>query len=222
MHPKLTLLIVVCVLALPLACKKQSKPTEDDPTPTPTEPGPQDPVAQSAKALVRFKGDLRLARDFSAVLGLDRNELCTELGQYSCTDDVHKIGLGGVDPYEGGVYERAQSTGVTAPLIVERVAMSGCIRRVDEDFADPTGALVFRNLDVDADGRLEDVQSQVVDDAVTTLIRRSWLRDPRGNEVKHFRDLYTSLEGVDEPEPARAWATLTCVTVLTSMESLFY
>ena len=214
-------IVLLAAFGVALAgCKKENPGTPPDVSPTPTPPGGQ--IATSENAAVRFKGDLRITRDFSMALGLDESELCDELGQYSCAGDVHKVALGGVDPYVGGVYERTFETGVTAPLIVERIALAGCAQRVDEDFADPTGALIFRNMDVDAGGALVDPGASELDDAVTTLARRAWLRDPRGNEVQTLRGLYLQIEASGEPEPARQWAVSACMVVLTSMETLFY
>ena len=151
MHLK-TLTVLMAAVLMVAACKKEDKPGDPQVSPTPTPPIGE--MATSEKAEVRFKGDRRLAQDFAVALGLSPSGLCQELGQYDCTGNVHKVALGGVDPYEGGVYERALETGVTAPLIVERVALAGCAQRVDADFADPTGALIFRNLELDANGAL--------------------------------------------------------------------
>lgn len=221
MHRNTALTLCVVVALGAAACKKDN-PGGGDPEVSPTPTPPVQDTAQSEKAELRFKGDLRITRDFSSALGLDESELCAELGQYSCTGNVHKVALGGVDPYVGGVYERNYDSGVTAPLIVERVALAGCAQRVEEDFADPTGALIFRNLDLDGNGALVEPGALEVDQAITTLTRRAWLRDPRGNEIQHMRTLYLQIEAAGETEPARQWAVSACMVVLTSMETLFY
>lgn len=176
----------------------------------------------SSKANVRFKRAERLGTDMAAALGLDRGTLCRELGQYSCTDFVHTIALGGVEPYELGIREPLDHTTITTPMAVERLALSGCEQRVTRDLADPAGALIFRDLGIDANGAITDPSGPAVLGALDTLYKRALLRPARESEVAHLTQLYRDLEGTNEPGPARDWAILACFSVMTTMEALFY
>ena len=182
-----------------------------------TDPG----FAKSSKAVLRFKRSVRLRNDIAQALAIPEGEVCSELGQYSCTDFVHTISLGGVEAYVLGLNEPTAETTVTTPIATERVAMFACERRARDDLAAPDGAVIFKGLGV-ADGKLADVDSEAVAAAINTLYERVLLRAPTAREVSHLRQLYRDIEADSQPQPARDWAILTCFSVLTSMESLFY
>ena len=62
-------------------------------------------IAQEAPGLsltsrMRMKDVERLENDIAQALELPKSDLCQELGTLSCTGDVHKLNLGGVDAYE--------------------------------------------------------------------------------------------------------------------------
>ncbi len=181
-----------------------------------------EPVAQSAKANVRFKRSTRLANDFAQALGLAPAALCKELGLYSCTELVHPLALGGVDPYAIGLYEPLPFTGATSPIVVDRVALNGCIQRVDLDLAAPAQALLFKGLTPDGAGRLPSLDAPAVRDALDTLYKRALLRPIAESEVAHLKQLYRDIEANGTATPAKAWMQLSCFAVLTSAESLFY
>lgn len=174
-------------------------------------------VARSDKALVRFKRDLRLRNDFAQALGLDGDSLCAELGQYDCIGEVHGVALGGLRPYDLGINEHPRETGVTAPLVVERVALAACGERVQRDL-DGEGLIYQLTI---ADGALTDAHAPEISAAITTLYRRALQRDPKASELVHHTSFYDAVETESET-PARDWAVLTCFAVLTSTESLFY
>ena len=181
---------------------------------------PQDPdLAKSAKANVRFKRNLRIRNDFAQALSLDPAEVCTELGQYSCTDFVHQISLGGVEPYVLGLNEPTDDTTTTTPIAVERVALFACTERVKRDFSGT--AEIFVDLPM-ADGRLLDPDAEEVGAAVDTLYKQALLRPATPAEIAHHRQLYADIAADGGPDAARDWAILSCFSVLTSMESLFY
>lgn len=177
---------------------------------------------ESSKAIVRFKRNERIRNDFAQALGLTSDRLCNELGRYSCTDYVHNIALGGVEPYTLGVREGSDVTTITAPTAVERVALSGCEQRVTADLADPGSALIFKGLAIDASGALTAPDSPAVRAAISTMYERALTRHARDTEVDHLVALYADVAATGEPAPARDWAILTCFSVLTTMEALFY
>lgn len=199
------LALSLLLLVLLAACTADVVDLSGDETQTPT-PVPVG-TATSAKANVRFKRDQRLANDYAAALGLSTAEVCTELGTYSCTEDVHAVGLGGTAAYSQGIFEPATLTGVTAPLIVERLALYGCSVRAQRDLSDPGNAVIFGGTR---------------SSSVTALYRRALQRDPLPSEQAHLEALHADVAAAGALDPELSWATLSCFAVLTSTESLFY
>jgi hypothetical protein len=158
------------------------------------------------RANVRFLGDRRIERRFTDVLGLDRTELCNELGLYNCVD-IHRVAIGGVDPYALGLYEKLPDSTATAPLAVERLAFHGCRVRVDRDLGNAAQALIFTS---DRAASIE------------RLYRRALSRDPNADEIAALELFHGEVLASGEPNPERSFAILSCTMVLTSVESLFY
>lgn len=175
---------------------------------------------KSAKGNVRFKGDLRTYIDFAVGLGLPLDQVCKELGQYDCLF-VHTVALQGVDPYGKGLFEPLPVTGSTTPVVVERLAMSACLRRVELDLGTPASAVVFKNLAL-TNGRLANPQSPEVRLAITELAQRAWLRVPTEAEVQHFLQLNTDIEALGGTDPGTQWMQAACFTAFTTEESVFY
>jgi len=177
--------------------------------------------ARSAKGNLRFKGDIRLTIDLAVALGLPFDQVCNELGQYACTYFVHPVALGGVDPYGKGIFESPTVTGVTTAVVVERVALSACIKRVDLDLATPASALIFKSLALSG-GKLADPSSAQVRLAITELAQRAWLRDPTDAEVAHLIQLNSDIEATGVAEPGKTWMQAACFAAFSSAESVFY
>lgn len=173
----------------------------------------------SAKHAIKFKTKSRLLKDFSAALALPTAQLCQELGQYNCAN-VHAIALGGVDAYGAGVYEPLKASAITTPLAVDRLALSGCTQRAVLDFKSLDSAKIFK-LEVE-NGALVDINAESTSAVITTLFQRIHLRDPKDNEAAHLRALYPQVIEAGSTTPAQDWASLSCYSVLTMMESLFY
>ncbi len=177
--------------------------------------------ARSAKGNLRFKGNERLTFDYSVALGITYDQLCNELGQYSCTFAVHPVALGGVDPYGHGLFEPSPVTLATTAIVVDRVALAACVKRVNLDLATPASALIFKSLPVAA-GKLSAPQGPEVRLALTELAQRGWLRDPTEAELSILRQLNTDIEATAVAEPAKVWMQTACFAVLSSAESVFY
>ena len=107
MHPKRIAILIVTFsfLTAASACKDESKDAGSkdgaagDPVPT-------EQVAVSRQARVKYKSGARYANDLAEALDLSRDAVCRELGRYDCVDEVHRIVLGGVEPYTLGVRSR--------------------------------------------------------------------------------------------------------------------
>lgn len=178
-------------------------------------------IAKSAKGVLRFKGDLRLTVDYAVGLGLPIDQVCNELGQYACTFFVHPVALGGVDPYGKGLYESLPTTGVTTPVVVERVALSACIKRVDLDLATPAAAVIFKAIPVTA-GKLTNPAGAEVRLALTELAQRAWLRDPSEGELAQLIQLNADIEATGVTDLAKRWMQAACFAAFSSAESVFY
>lgn len=196
-----------------------------------------DLVSPSLHPQVKFKRSQRLQNDIARTLDIAPSQVCNELGLYSCTDEVHRVTLGGVSAYDLGLFEPLPTTALTTPLAVERVAMAACVTRVDRDLGADIGngtgngtgggdgdggALIFKDLDIDERGRLADVQDRTVATAIDTLYKRALQRRASAGEIAHLRRLYRDIESRAAAQPARDWAVLSCFAVLTTMEQLFY
>jgi hypothetical protein len=177
--------------------------------------------ARSSKGQLRFKGPERLTFDYAAALELTPAQVCNELGQYSCTVFVHPLALGGVDPYGAGLYEAQPFTGVTTPIVVERVALAACAQRVTLDAANPGGASIFKNVALTG-AKLAAPNGPEVRAAIVSLYERALLRDPDDDEVAALVKLSADIEGSSSPAPALDWMKAACFVTLSSAEAVFY
>lgn len=165
-----------------------------------------DPASRHPQALA--KNGEAYSQDLARALGLSREELCVELGQYDCANVAHRIALFGVEPYVLRIDEPLNVTPVSAPLAVDRIALSACERRARADFAAPGSAVVF--------GALAQGGSDGPAQAVRALYDRILARDPETEELNLLLEL-----GAPPATPVE-FATLACFTVATSLENLFY
>ncbi|AKQ66419.1 hypothetical protein A176_003331 [Myxococcus hansupus] len=164
-----------------------------------------------------------MTADFAAALELPPDQLCNELGQYSCAESVHTVTLGGVDPYQSGIYEPLPITGVTTPIAVDRMALAGCSRRVELDVATPSRAVLFQGVALDAQGRLVDRGGTSVRTAINVLYQRGLQRDAHASELEAWVQLAADIESSSSsPHPGRDWMTAVCFAVLSSAESVFF
>lgn len=176
----------------------------------------------SPKANVKFLGAQRLAKQLGRALGLEPNEICKELGAHDCIP-IHGIALGGTDAFGAGIYEPLKATTASTPIAVDRVALAGCVKRVDLDLAAPSSAVLFVDLPIDGTGKLSDVGADPVTRAIERLYERGLSRAAKAHEIEASKQLYADIEASGQTErPARDWAVLTCLATLTTMESLFY
>jgi hypothetical protein len=233
---KLALALVICGAA----CSSGDPASPRNGAGDGNDAGGVDPNAQalsiaSPKANVRFLNAGRLSKTFAKALGLQEDELCKELGQFSCVDFIHKISLLGTDPYLFGVNDPLPTTTTSTPLVVERVATAGCVLRVKRDLSPappspsthaaqvvrPNGAL-FNRLPIGPNGKMNASAPEVAL-TIDQLYVRGLQRHAAQTETEDLRQLYRDIEALPaSTAPAADWSVATCVAVLTSMESLFY
>lgn len=190
------------------------------PAPLPTSSAvPAQPASPTAH--VRFKGDRVLSNDLARGLGLEPSAICNELGTHPCTTQVHKVTLGGVDPYDRQIYVPLGTTAATTPLAAERVVLSACLERAKRDFAAPDGALLFGGLELDGT-RLTNAHGEAASAAVERLYVALLARHATTGEIAAIADSYAEIEASGDDAPAETWAALSCFAVGTSVEFLFY
>jgi hypothetical protein len=185
----------------------------------PRDAGGEGGLTESEKARVRFKRQNVLATDLARALELPVEQICSEVGRFDCFA-VHRIPLGGVEPYVLGINEPVEDTTVTSPLAVERIALSGCRTRVDRDLGGE--GVIFKDLPLDASGAITDLESAGVRDSLDRLYRRFLLRSPSEAELASLKSLYREATSLGEARPGRAFAIASCFVVATSVEALFY
>ncbi|MBI2372408.1 MAG: hypothetical protein HYV07_00280 [Deltaproteobacteria bacterium] len=159
-----------------------------------------------------------LRRDLADGLAIPPAQLCRELDKFDCFDAVHKIPLGGVEPYVLGIYEPLPESASSSPIATDRVVLASCRERVDVDIA---GDIVIFELPVDGAAMTEGARLAArasLDRLYQRLLRRR--AEPR--ELDHLMALYSDVEASGESRPSRSWAILACFVVGTSLEALFY
>ena len=177
------------------------------------------PSVASSRAKLRFKDGRRLQNDLAQTLGLDSGAVCSELGQYSCVDEIHTVSLLGVEPYGLGFYEPLKETAVTTPIAVERVVVSACSERVERDLSGDDTPLIFAGI---SNGEIASLEDPAVSAAIETLYKRALARRPTPEEVTHLVGFYSDVLNSGVDNPANQWAKGVCFAVLTTVESLFY
>lgn len=176
------------------------------------------PPPTSPKANLQFKGPRRLEADLAGVLELDPEEVCVEVGGTSCTRAVHRVALGGVSPYDLGIYE-PPALGATAPIATDRVVLRACQTRIDRDLED--GAPVLFSVPLEGES-IADLDRPEVDAFIDALYTRGLLRHAAPTELEALRGLYEAIASSADGRPARSWAVATCFATLTTAEFLFY
>jgi len=206
------LIATFSLLAAASACTDESKDrVASDAVPT-------ERVAVSREPRIKYKSGALYASDLAAALDLPRDAVCRELGRYDCVDEVHRIVLGGVEPYTLGVREPLPSIAVTTPIAQDRVALAACTERIERDLV-ASEPVFLTAVDVDAPtpGQLEATSNRFYD--------RILRRDATPNEVSTLSQFHSTV--IDELGESRAtatrdWAILSCFMVATTLESIFY
>jgi len=178
-------------------------------------PGSGLQILPSESPRVRFKGGERWANQLARGLELERSELCREFGQYDCARDVHFIALGGVEPYTLRIDEPLPSAPITAPIAVERIALSACAERADRDVSSPAEAVVFKEMS--AEPTAEDLGAMA-----NRLYQLLMSRDAEPDELAEFETYWQELAAEEGVDLEREWATYTCFALASSTEMLFY
>jgi hypothetical protein len=176
----------------------------------------------SRTSRVKFKGVKRLQNDLIRILKVDQDVLCKELGLYSCTDFVHQITLGGIEPYVKTLFSPNPQTSVTAPLALERVLLAACTQRLIQDYQNPQQAILMRTDEFNGQMQFIDASS-ATERVLNYLFHEALLRDPNANELSSALSLYEELQAQNEIQmPVVEWTRSMCIATLSSIEFLFY
>ncbi len=197
-------------------CPKPENPNGDAGVDVGTDAGVVEPApfAISNRNQLTWKRGRAVEQDLMAALELSKNEVCNELGQYSCVDYVHLVPLGGNDPFVKSQYEQLAEPLPTTSIALERTALSACINRVDKDKAGTP--VVFTQLDLQADR--VDPLSPAFAGTVDDLMKRLLARHATAAEVSALAPLTTDENS--KPISARDTAVLLCFSVATMSEFL--
>lgn len=216
MHPERipgVLFVTFMFLAAVSACTGEPKKREAESDPVPTER-----INASRQARLKYKSGARYASDLAAALDLPRAAVCRELGRYDCVDEVHRIVLGGVEPYTLGVREPLPSIAVTAPIAQDRVALAACTERIQRDLGGSKPVfLTMGDVDSPTPAQLEATSKRFYD--------RILRRQATPYEVSALAQFHSTVtkEPSESPTAAtRDWAILSCFMVATTLESIFY
>lgn len=178
-------------------------------------------IAEAARGDLRFKGGVVLRNELARALALAPAQVASELGTTDAFA-MHNIALRGVEPYVAGIVDPIENTSVSTPIVLERIALAACRTRVDNDLRTPANAVIFRNLTLDAQGRLADPAGAAAREVVTQLYRRLLARDPEAYEVDVVLGLHGAAIATGEAQVGRAWAIMACFLVASSNEFAFF
>jgi hypothetical protein len=198
--------LVVALVAVVSGC------TGDDaiaPKPAPLQP------TISAHNRVKFKGGRRFVADIAQGLALDPKQVCLELSTVEC-EKLNRIPLGGIEPYQSGIYQALPERTAASTNAVDRIALSACEERAKRDFAQPQAAQVFG--DIVAANPSKEARQAVAKKLYSRLLHR----DPTVVEVDAMLAFYIELEATEGPKVNRLFATYACYAVATLEESVFY
>lgn len=174
------------------------------------------PFQISTRALVQWKRAAALEADLMGALQLTREQLCVEVGGKSCIRDVHLVPMGGNEPYESGLMKPSAEPLATTSSVVDRVLLSACSTRARLDAEGK--AEVFTALDLKAP--LPPANDPKIATTIRDLYRRFLARDPAPRELELVAELAESAG--DAPLSSRDFAALSCFTIGSTTEFLFF
>ncbi|NRA46216.1 MAG: hypothetical protein HRU09_14780 [Oligoflexales bacterium] len=144
-------------------------------------------------------------------LSLSKQQLCNELDQFSCIDQIHLFNLGGNDPFFAAQGKRAADPTILTPVAVERLAMHACGNRIELDKAAGANAVVFTGFTLNADP----IPADQISPLVTTLYQLFLARNPNAEEIAKL-DAFAK-QGIGSEQ----FAKTACFVIATMYENIF-
>ncbi|MEO1335663.1 MAG: hypothetical protein AAFV29_08460 [Myxococcota bacterium] len=160
---------------------------------------------------LQWKRTSAFTQDLMQALELQNDELCNELGTTPC-HDVHRFALGSNEPFRKTIYEPPERPSLITPLVMDRVVLSACSERADQD-ASSSSPVVFSDLDLTAD-RI-DAASPAVQEQVRTLYRRLLGRTATEDELSVVTAMAEQMSSLE-------FAKTACFAIATTTEFLFF
>lgn len=195
-----------------LGCGEHLQPLR--PTPAPPEPFACDPSATPPPTeSLEWKRVAAMTTDLEGGLALAEDALCNEVDTVPCRD-VHRVALGGNDPFGAAQYEPVASPLATTPAAVERLVISACENAVARDAEG--SPVVFTELppsDAAADPAALGRQA-------AALYRRLLARDATAEELAILAEL--AVDDAGAPRSAREADVLACFAIATTTENLLF
>jgi len=204
-----TLALAALVLA---GCGEPLTPLRPTPTERPEfacDPDADPPAVES----LQWKRVAAFTADLSRALELSDDALCEEVDAFACRD-VHRVALGGNDPFGAAQYEPVASPLVTTPTAVDRVVLAACENAVARDEA--SAPVVFTDLaptSAPADPAALSTQA-------AALYRRLLARDAEPEELALVAEL--ALDPTGAPRSAREADVLACFAIASTTELLLF
>ncbi|HYX39606.1 MAG TPA: hypothetical protein VE954_41440 [Oligoflexus sp.] len=162
-----------------------------------------------------WKRATMLRNDLAQALALPPNQLCLELGTYSCTDLVHNFSLGGRDPFDRAQYTSMEKPSQLTATAFERTVLQSCIQRIKKDGSDPK---VFRFYALNK--TLNDTSDELIKLQIQDLYQRFFQRPAAGTEVT------TALKLADRNRFGSTsmdqWSQALCLAVGSQWTNLFF
>jgi hypothetical protein len=172
-------------------------------------------MAAPLQADVMWKRATVLRNDLAQALSLPPDQLCFELGTYSCTDLVHNFSLGGRDPFARAQYTSMEKPSQLTPAAFERTLLQSCIQRIKKDGSDPA---VFRFYALNRS--LSETSDELITQQIQELYRRFYQRAASPAE------LATALKLADRTRfgsvPMDQWSQALCLAVGSQWANLFF
>ncbi|MFK7825791.1 MAG: hypothetical protein AB8G05_16680 [Oligoflexales bacterium] len=145
-------------------------------------------------------------------LNLSKQQLCNELEQFSCIDQIHLFNLGGNDPFVAAQGKRSNKPTILTPVAVERLAMHACTNRIELDkTAGPSDAEVFKGFTLNS----EPIPTDKIAPLVSDLFRRILARDPSPEELAKLGEFAKQGMGSEQ------FAKTACFVVASLYENIF-
>jgi hypothetical protein len=190
------------------------------PPPQPEPPGPDDGIAASTKNDLLWRRARAVQNGLAQAIALPPEDVCQELGRFSCVDLVHQVPLGGNEPFAQGLYEPLRAPSTTTALSFDRVVLAACSAAVELDAA-RAAPIVFRGHALTDDPLVDADDAAVGARALgTTLFSRLLGREAQPPELNALQDLLVDDDGT--PVSGRTFAKLACFAVASTTENLFY
>ena len=191
-------------------------PAAADAGPTSKGEAPPD-IERSTRSSLQWKRYAALQNDLSQALDLPKEKLCNEFGVEPCIDKVHLFPLGGNDPFATGLLEPPADTLVTTGTVLERVVLSACLAKIEQERALGKTSEVFA---LDLTGAAPPPDAPQTRALISGLYRRFLARDVTEDELALVASLTRDAAGA--PVSATTFAATVCMVVGTTTEFLFF